>query len=111
MALPGYRSFELTTPEGVFHYAITIDDDGASGWLVTRITIKDWCGRGALLIVSDIPQLAHWQNSARPPKAKDHRVIKPAFIGRIIRKAIDLGWSPENGIGQFSLSLREHPVS
>jgi len=111
MALPGYRLFEVTTPDGKFHYTITIGDDGASGWLVTRITIKDWCHGGPLLIVSDIPQLPHWRNSAKPPKSKDHRVIKPAFIGRIIRRAIDLGWSPKEGSGQFSLSLHEHPVS
>lgn len=110
MALPRYRFSELSIPEGRFHYTITIGDDTASGWLVTRISIKHWCDSGPLLLVSEIPQLPHWRNSPRPPKSKDHRMIKPAFIGRIVRKAIDLGWNPKAGSGQFHLSLRDQDI-
>lgn len=107
-SLPPYRSFDLEIPEGRFQYTITLDDDGGTGWLVKRITVVHGVN---MLIVQDIPQLPHWRNSPRPPKSKDHRLMKPAFIGRIIRKAIEAGWKFEEKTGQFTLSLREHPVA
>lgn len=111
MSLLSSRVFELKTPDGSFEYVISIDDDDAGGWLVKSVVVHRWDHPGSLLIVADTPQLPHWKNSPKPPKSKDHRVIKPAFIGRVIHKAIKLGWDTAAKGGPYHLSLREHPVT
>lgn len=110
MSLPSSRAFELKTPDGSSEYAVSISDDDADGWLVKSLVVQRWNSPGSLLIVADIPQLPHWKNSPKPTKSQDCRVMKPAFIGRIIHKAIELGWDTAAKAGQFHMSLREHPV-